>query len=404
MPVSPEIKKQVLASIREEDMIQLSRQLVQIPSETGSEKKVSEFCQAQLRAMGLEVRALCAPGAPDRPNVVALWRGAGGGPKVMFSGHLDTVGPGDRSKWITDPYGGVVIDGKLYGRGAMDSKGGGIASIFIALKAIQKAGLRLKGDVVLVCTVDEEVGNKMGMRFLVESGTIDPDMVVYCVHSDMEIKAYFKGVCWLEWTVHGQNAHGSMPSRGINALLQATRIIAEIQRRGCLPFKRHPMVGDMTFNFGWINAGSASPRYNVVPDVCQFGLDVRLVPGQSTTQLENEMNALIADLKKLDPVLNASFKFVTRREPRSVSEDQPVLQIVKRAAMQVMGREPKVGGTISTGDLTAILEKGIPGIGFGPGDLDRGNAHKENEFIEVDQLMDATKIYAVTMLDACGVA
>lgn len=403
MPVSEDLKRQVLGYICPEDVIELSRELVRIPSDTGHEKTVSDFCVSTLTRMGLDTRGIASPAAPDRPNTVGLWRGSGGGPTVMFSGHLDTVGPGDRAKWITDPYGGEVIDGKIYGRGAMDSKGGGIASIVIALRAIQKAGVRLKGDLLVVGSVDEEVGGRMGMRFLVESNSIRPDMVVYCVHSDMEIKANFKGVCWLEWTVRGQTAHGSMPHRGVNAVLSATRLIGELERRGVLPFDRHPILGDMTYNFGWITGGEY-PRYNQVADVCKFGLDVRLVPGQSSAQLEAGMNALIAELRGKDPTFDASFKFATRREPRFVPESESVLQIVKRAATEVMGRPPRVGGTISTGDLTAILEKGIPGIGFGPGDLDRGNAHKENEFIEVDQLVDATKIYALTMMEACGVA
>ncbi len=397
-----EIKKTVLAHVHRDEVIELSRELIRIPSETGDEKAVSEFCISTMREMGLEARGVEA--APNRPNAVGRWGGDGGGPTVMFSGHLDTVGVGDRAKWFTDPYGGEVIDDKLYGRGAMDSKGGGIASVLIALKAIQRAGVRLKGDVLAVGTVDEEVGGRYGMRFLIESNAIEPDMVVYCVHSDMEIKAYFKGVCWLKWTVRGQTAHGSMPHKGVNAVTRAARLIAEIERRGGIPFERHPIVGDHTVNFGWIAGGGERPRYNMVADGCQFGVDMRLVPGQSTSQLEKEMTALIAELKAQDPDLEASFEFVTRREPRSVPEDEPVLQIVRRAATEVMGREPVIGGTISTGDLTSILEKGIPGIGFGPGDLDRGNAHKENEFIEVSQLVDATKVYALTMLEACGVA
>jgi acetylornithine deacetylase/succinyl-diaminopimelate desuccinylase family protein len=404
MPVSEDIKRRVLANVNQDDVIELSRKLVRIPSETGNEKAVSDLCVGMLREDGLDVRAVAAPTAPERPNVVGMWHGVGGGPTVMFSGHLDTVGVGDRFKWITDPYGGEVIDGRLYGRGAMDSKGGGIASVLVALRAIQKAGLRLKGNVLVVGTVDEEAGGRLGMRFLIESGAIQPDMVVYCVHSNMEIKAYFKGVCWLEWTVHGQTAHGSMPHRGVNAVTRAAYLITVLEQRGILPFERHPILGDMSYNFGWITGGGEKPRYNMVPDLCQFGLDVRLVPGQSSTQLEQAMQALTAELKTEDPALDASFKFVTRREPCSVSQDQPVLRIVKGAAAQIMGHEPTVSGTISTGDLTSILEKGIPGIGFGPGDLDRGNAHKENEFIEVSQLVDATKVYALTMLEACGIA
>jgi len=401
MKIATDLKRLVLDRIRLEDVIGLSQALIRIPSETGHERQVSEFLQSKMRDMSLDVQAVEAE--PGRPNALGLWRGTGEGPTVMFSGHMDTVGVGNLAAWRTDPFKGEVIDGKLYGRGAMDSKGGGLASILVALRALQESGIKLRGNVLVVGTVDEEVGGRKGMQFLVRSGAINPDMVVYCVHSDMEIKAYFKGVAWLHWHIQGQTAHGSMPSRGVNAITRAAQIIAALDELGGLPYERHPILGDHTINFGWISGGGGDRRFNVVPDQCEFGMDMRLVPGQSTDLVETWLRDFLEKMRESDPNLEASFEFYTRREPRSVPLDEPILQIVKQAAVEVLGREPTIGGTISTGDLTAVLDKGIPGIGFGPGDLERGNAHKENEFIEVDQLVDATKIYALTMLEACGV-
>jgi acetylornithine deacetylase/succinyl-diaminopimelate desuccinylase-like protein len=286
----------------------------------------------------------------------------------------------------------------------MDSKGGGLASIIVALRAIQESGLRLKGNILVVGTVDEERGGRKGMQYLVNSGAINPDMVVYCVHSDMEIKAHFKGVAWLHWIVRGQSAHGSMPHKGVNAITRAMQIIAELEKTHGLPYEVHPILGHHTLNFGWISGGGENPRYNMVCDQCEFGIDMRLVPGQSTDYVEQYLQDLILNLQEDDPQFDASFSFYTRREPRAVREDEPILQIVKSAAAEVMGHPPIIGGTISTGDLTAILDKGIPGIGFGPGDLERGNAHKQDEFIEVDQLLAATKTYALVMMEACGIA
>ncbi|MFQ5856590.1 MAG: M20 family metallopeptidase, partial [Anaerolineae bacterium] len=375
--------------------------LISIPSETGNEKEVSDFVVSHMRSLGMEAEGVA--GAPDRPNAVGQLRGVSGGPTVQYSGHLDTVGPGDLSKWITDPYGGEVIDGKIYGRGAMDSKGGGMASTLIALKAILDAGIRLKGDIIVVGTVDEEVGGQWGMGYLYENDVVDPDICIYCVHSDMEIKAHFKGIFWTKWTVRGHTAHGSMPHRGVNAISRAAKIIAEIDRRSGVSYEPHPILGDHTVNFGWIHAGPEY-KYNVVSDLCEFGVDMRLVLGQSPAQAEKELMELIERQKAEDPQLDVSFEVIQRHEPVSVSEDEEVLQIVKRAATEIMGREPSIGGTIAAGDLAPIFAKGKVGVGFGPGDLERGNAHKENEFLEIDQLVDCTKIYALTMLETCGVA
>ncbi len=401
MPVSAAVKAKVLAQIKEADLIALSRDLIKIPSPTGEEKAVSDFAAGYLRQIGLEVQQ--PAGAPDRPNVMAKWKGVGGGASAQFSGHLDTVGPGDLKKWITDPFGGEVIDGKIYGRGSMDSKGGGIASCVMALKAIKDAGFRLKGDVTIVGTVDEEVGGKLGMRYLGQCGLLTSDRYIYCVHSDMEIKAYFKGVLWTKLIVRGQTAHGSMPYKGVSAISRAAKFITTIDG-GATKVPPHPILGDHTWNFGWIHAGGPANRFNMVGDYCENSFDMRLIPGQTPEGLRAQLIELLEKQKKSDPAFDYTLETVLMDPPAQVAENDPNLIAVKEAAKEIMGHYPKVGGTIATGDLGAVFAKGQTGVGFGPGDLERGNAHKENEFLELDQLLATTKIYALIMLDQCGVA
>lgn len=400
MASKDEIRKKVLDNVREKDLIELSRALIKIPSETGKEKQVSDFLVSHLKGMGLDARGYEA--VPDRPNAVGLWKGAGGGPRTMFSAHLDTVPPGDLKKWKTDPYGGEVIDGKIYGRGAMDSKGGGIASAVIALKAVQEAGVKLKGDVLIVGTVDEEVFGKNGMHYLITHDVVNPDLCLYCVHSDMEIKAYFKGALWTKLTVRGQTAHGSMPWRGVNAITGAAKFLTELLRRG-IPYQKHPVLGDFSVNFGWVHAGPER-KYNMVADLCELGIDMRLVPGQTPQGVHAQMVEILSELRKKDPKFDASLDIILADDSAQVGEDEPMLKAVKTIGKEILGHTPKVGGTIATGDLGPIFRKGKSGVGFGPGDLERGNAHKENEFLEVDQLVAASKIYALVMLDVCGVA
>ncbi|MDQ7793299.1 MAG: ArgE/DapE family deacylase [bacterium] len=395
-----ELEKAVLARITESDLVSLSRELVRRPSETGKEKEVSDFCVASMKELGMQAQGI--EGQPARPNAVGVLKGVGGGPRVQFSGHLDTVPPGDLAKWITDPYGGEVIDGKIYGRGVMDSKGGGIASTLVAIRAIREAGVQLRGDINVVGTVDEEVGGRWGMRFLVENGHVNPDLCIYCVHSDMEIKAHFKGVLWTKLTVRGQTAHGSMPYKGVNAITRASRYVVNLEDKG-VPYQSHPILNDFTMNFGWVHAGP-DLRYNMVADLCELGIDMRLVPGQTTEAVYQHMKAILAEMKRSDAKLDADLAVIMRDEPVSVPDTDPVLTVVRTAARDVLGEDPAIGGTIAAGDLAPIFKRGLKGVGFGPGDLERGNAHKENEFLEIDQLLLASRVYALIMLRAGVVA
>jgi len=395
MKTLEEAKKDILSRITKDRLIEVSRELVAIPSETGNEKAVSHFMGNKLKEMGLDVK--WAEGEKDRPNCIGILHGTTGKPNVQFSGHLDTVGPGDLNKWKTDPYGGAVIGNLIYGLGVMDSKGGGTASVIVALEALIASGIKLKGDISVVGTVDEEIGGRLGMHYLFGNGIVNPDLCIYCVHSDMEIKAYFKGLTQYKLTVRGQTAHGSTPKEGVNAINGAIKILAALESG--LPYQKHRVLGDHTVNYGWIKGGQ---KYNVVCDHCEAGIDMRLVPGQSWQMAVEHMEKVIADLKKKDPDLDASIEVIQDHDPVELSEDDSALKIVSEAAKEIRGEYPKISGTIAAGDLAAIFKKGgTPAIGYGPGDLKRGNAHKENEFLEIDQLIDASKVYATIMLNTC---
>jgi succinyl-diaminopimelate desuccinylase len=393
------VEERVLSKIKEEDVIELSRKLISIPSETGKEKRVGEFVADEMRKLGLEVKF---EGEKDRPNVLGTLRGTRGSPVISYGAHLDTVPPGDPKKWIADPYSGKVIDGKIYGRGAMDSKGGGVAATLSAVKAIVDSKVKLNGNVVLVATVDEEVGGPAGSKLLIEQGHLRPDIHIYCVHSDLEIKGYLKGITWVKLKVRGQTAHGSMPHMGVNAISKTVKILSELERVGP-KYKKHSVLGDGTYNFGWIHAGP-DYKYNVIPDYCETGIDFRLVPGQTPDGIVKQLQEIVASLKANDPQMDAEVEMVQSDPPHEIPSDDPAIRLISESAKKVLGVYPKITGTIAAGDLAPLFKKGLKGIGFGPGDLERGRAHKENEFLEVDQLVKAAKIYAVSMLNGCGVA
>ena len=180
--------------------------------------------------------------------------------------------------------------------------------------------------------VDADVGGRRGMFYLVENGIVDPDICIYCVHSDMEIKAYFKGLTQYKLTVKGQTAHGSTPKEGVNAINGAIKILAELESG--LPYEKHPVLGDHTVNFGWIRGGE---KYNIVCDHCEAGIDMRLVPGQTWQKAVKYMEDVIANLKKKYPELDASIEVIQNHLPIELKEDDVSLKIMREAAKEILG-------------------------------------------------------------------
>lgn len=386
----------VVSNIYEDELIILCRSLVKIPSETGNEKEVSDFCVGYMQSLGMDAHGI--EGQAGRPNALGSITGQQGRRTLQLFTHLDTMPVGDRPKWNTDPYGGEVVDGKIYGRGVLDSKGGGMAAMLIATKAVIQSGIRLKDNLILAGLVDGEVDGRWGMRYLVEEGYINPDLCVYASHSDLQIMAHFKGLLWAKLSIKGKAAHGGMPWQGKNAVLAACEFINMLKTQG-ISYAKHPVLGDSTYNVGWIKAGE---KYNVVPDVCELGIDMRLVPGQSTHATFEELSSILSELRRRSVFDDAKLEMVLSVEPVSVPDDEPVLRATSAAAEKVLGHPPKIRGHISGGALPPVFAKGRNGIAFGPGDLERGNAHREDEFLELDQLIAAAKVYAILILDACG--
>ncbi|MDQ7793295.1 MAG: M20 family metallopeptidase [bacterium] len=395
-----EQERRVIADIGAQELIELSRGLVAVPSETGNEGKCSALVQDLMARVGMKVHGVEAE--PGRPNAYGVLKGVGNGPSLQLSAHLDTVPAGDRSRWQVDPYAGAVVDGKLFGRGAMDSKGGGVASAIVALRALQRNGVRTRGDVYFVATVDEEVGGAAGMGFLARRGLLVADYFLNCVHSDLEIKAHFKGVVRAVVTFLGETAHGSTPHRGVNAAVVASRFVDRLMLAG-MPSPPDPIMGRSTVSLGWMSTG-VDRRFNVVAPRCEVGLDLRLSRNDPCGEVQQRLRDAVAAACAEFPGANAEVVFPTARGCVSVPDDDRLLNQVRECARLALGEAPPVTSTISTGDLTHVFALGKRGIGFGPGDLDRGNAHKENEFLEVDQLVAASRVYAVTIMRVCGVA
>ena len=384
----------VLSHIDEAEVVRLAQELVKIPSENppGGEKRVAEFLGNYMRDMGLEVQVKDVE--PGRPNVIGVLRGAAEGPVILLNGHLDVVPAGDG--WTVDPYGGTIADGRLYGRGSADMKGP-IAAMVAAVKTIQRADVSLRGTVVIAGVVSEE-DSQAGTKQLAKD-RVKADFAIVGEPTGLKPVIAHKGNIYFDITTRGIAAHGSIPDHGLNAIEKMFSVgkgLEGLSQR--LREKSHYLVGHPTLSIGTIKGGTIT---NAVPDQCVMSVDRRLIPGETAAEAEAEIWELLNTLAAADPEFRAELEVPVAALPMETSESGSVVRAVRSATMRVLGADPGVHGWSATCDANILMnEMGIPTVIFGPGDI--ATAHRPDEYIEIDQLTQATMIYSLAILDLLG--
>lgn len=380
----------------EHDILRIASDLIRIPSvsslpdATAQYERVVAYLQDELARLGVEGQ-VHRNGDAAGPNLVARFAGQGEGPVVALGGHTDVV-VANEPDWLTGSgFTPREIDGRLYGRGAADMKGG-LAACLVAIAAFRAVVPNHRGQVMFIACVDEEVGGGNGMGFLVEAGHVRADAVINAEQTGLEIKTAYKGNCWLRVAVHGRTAHGSTPERGVNAIEKAATVIGALYAHG-VTSTPHPVLGSGTFNVGTIAGGEAK---NVVPARCEFTVDARLVPGQTAEGVLQEVRAIIAGCMAADPDLVADAAFDGRQtSPIALAASEPLVQALMSAGEVALGERPRTGGFISAGDMWHFLSRGVPAVMCGPGHLE--DIHRANEFATCAELVGAAKLYALTL-------
>jgi acetylornithine deacetylase/succinyl-diaminopimelate desuccinylase family protein len=380
----------------------LTRQLVAIPSHSGvptREKEVAEKLHEYLVRNGISARLRKVE--KDRPNVIATVKGeTGGGKSLMFNGHMDTVPEYDMD---IPPFVPKVRGGKLYGRGALDMKGG-LASMACALVAIEKSRLRLQSDLVLTAVVGEEERSE-GMEDVVIRGP-KTDLAVIGEPTDLEIQPSHRGLEWLEVHVYGKAAHGGQADRGVNAISMAAKFINAVES-DLLPklakrTSRHTLPP--TLNLGVIEGGQ---QPSSVADHCVVRIDRRWTPEESLDQVFQEIYDVFDGIKKEHP----GFKAKLKRDPRNmktmthvpnvVSRDHLLVRALEGAVRREAGRPPKLTSFWGWTDAALLTHFAkTPTVVFGPGG---GGAHARTEYVKVADLATCTRVYSGIALDLCGV-
>ena len=382
----------VLEKIAADEIIELTRQLIRIPSENppGGEGEIAEFIAEKLKDLGLTVRVY--EFKPGRPSVVGLLSGVKEKPTLMFNGHMDTVPVGDKDLWSVEPFEGVLRDGRIYGRGAADMKGA-LAAMIASVKAIVESEVNLRGRLILTFVADEEVTG-YGTRDLIRRG-YRADFAIVGEPNELNVQTAHKGLLWLKVVIRGKAAHASIPHQGVNAIYRMADFCLALEKmNSLLAEKKHALLGPPTINVGTIKGGI---KTNIVPDYCEITIDRRLIPGEKPVDVKREIEETLESLGGKTSKLQTQVEVINVAEPSETAQDELIVQVARKAVREVIGRDPGVTGFTATCDMRFLVnEAGIPTIILGPGSLRQ--AHVIDEYVEVEQVINAAKIYTSIIL------
>jgi acetylornithine deacetylase len=374
-----------LHDARSGDPEALTQALVRIPSvnpdlEPGGagEGDISDFCATLLQEWGLDTEVREA--APGRPNVVA--RLEGDGPTLLLNGHLDTVGV---ASMTIDPFGGARRNGRIWGRGSCDMKGG-VAALLSATHALAREGPR--PNLIVALTADEENAS-VGMSRLVASG-LTADCAVVCEPTELSVMPAHKGFVWLRVSFRGRAAHGSRPDLGIDAVRHAARYLVSLDAHGedLLRAPAHPLLGHGSFHAGTIAGGSAASVY---PESCVLVLERRTLPNEPRSDVIAPFEVALRALAGEEPGLDASIDVTLERPGSDVPRDTPFVGMLLDA-LRSEGCSPEVRGMSAWVDAAYLNGIGIPAVCFGPGSIEQ--AHTADEWIDADQIGSCASVLA----------
>ena len=397
------------------------QRLVQERSIRGEESKAQAIIVEKLRQIGLQLDIWEIGGkeltshpvfSSDRkefkgnPNVVGIWKGTGNGKSMILNGHIDVVPEGDLDEWEYDPYSGIIRNGKLYGRGATDMKGGTV-SLLLAIEAIKACGIKLKGDVIFQSVIEEESGGAGTLAAVLRGykadGAIIPEP------TNMKLFPKQQGSMWFRIKVKGRSAHGGTRYEGVSAIEKMIVLIKELQQ---LEMNRNQKINDPLYegtpipipiNIGKIYSGQWPSS---VPDLAIIEGRMGVAPNETMENAQKEMEACLAKLAIKDlwftenpPVIEW---FGGRWQPGNLDLGHTLIQTVSRSFQKIKGSAPIIeaspwgtdGGILSSAGQTPVVV-------FGPGVTEV--AHDTNEHIVIDDVFEAAEVIALTLLEWCGV-
>lgn len=412
-----------LIEARRDDLIALTQDLIRIPTLNppgDNYLDICEFLSKRLKSSGFQVELIRAEGTPGdsdtypRWNVVARHEGSRSGECLHFNSHIDVVEVG--RGWSFDPFAGTLKDGKIYGRGACDMKGG-LAASLIAAEAFLELCPDFSGAVEISCTADEETGGYGGVAYLAEQGYFSPERVQHVIIPEPlnkdRVCLGHRGVWWAEIETHGEIAHGSMPFLGDCAVrhmgavldeMESTLFPALLEKRTAMPVVPEG-AKQSTLNINSLHGGQAELPADFtgwpsacVPDSCRMVIDRRFLVEEKIEDVKQEVTDVLERVKARRDHFRYDLKEMHQVLPSMTDRDAPIVKTVSRAIEEVLGLAPQYVVSPGTYDQKHIDRIGRLKncIAYGPGILDL--AHKPDEYVGVDDMIDSAKVMARTLL------
>ena len=344
-----------------------------VPGAAGA-ARVAEAIASHLRRIGLDVEVQEV--VPGRPNVIAVLEGRRPGRSLMFCGHMDTVGV----QGMTAPFDPVERDGRIYGRGAQDMKGG-VAAMIDAARLVAAEGLD-SGRLIIAAVADEEYAS-LGADALIARWRADAAVVTE--PTDMQIAIGHKGFAWYEIATAGRAAHGSRPKDGRDAIVRMGRVLHALEKldQRLQAGVAHPLLGAPSLHASQIEGGRELSSY---PDSCTLKLERRTVPGEDDASVTGELEGLLSHLRKADAEFEATLTPLFARPPYALAADHALPQALARAA----GTDRFVGMSFWT-DAAVLGSAGIASVLFGPGGA---GLHSTEEYVEIQDVLRCRDVLA----------
>lgn len=401
------------------EIIGFLQDLVRIPSITGDEKNIQTFVAKKLEAMDLKVdvwepsleKLKKHPGYvpvqmdyKNRPNVVGVHKGKSGGRSLLFNGHVDVIPVEPITAWKHNPWKAEIEEGKLYGRGASDMKGG-LAAMTMAVDCVLRAGIDLRGDVILEYVVDEEVSGHGTLDCILRGYKADAG--ISCEAGDLEVQPASTGSMWFEIRVEGKSASMSRIWEAVSAIEKGYKIYQAVSDYQAIRLmdKKHPLYldskGSLACFVGMFNSGSypSSPS-----DLCILKGRMGVLPNENPRQVQQDFIEYVKEVASTDPWLRKhppTTRFTGYyAEPGEIPADHPICKCVADSFEQALGRKAVIKGHEGAADTRFLIQYGkTPTVIFGPGTITQ--MHATNEWINVDDLISTVKVLALTISNWC---
>ncbi len=412
--LDPQLAARILAEVREEEIVAMSCDVINIPSPTGEELQMAEYMRTALAQLGLHVT--WQEVEESRANVVGRWLGTGGGKNLMFNGHMDTSNTGreDFLSGIGYKPSAVVKDGFIYGLGIYNMKGA-LVCYTHAVKALQRAGVRLQGDVIVAAVAGEIEktqwgefkgkeyrGYGFGTHYLVNHGVL-PDMCILGEPTDMHLVLEHFGSMWVRISCTGNYVHTAFCEgrEEMNSVRRMYELMGPIMQWIAEWEKKAAYGGKKAIvNIGGIRGGHAW-RASRTPEKSDIFLDVRVPPIMAMSEARRSVQQLFFTLEKQHPDWGLEFETYVSVPGARISEEHEMIRAIDANHERIMGKKPERETVVWCSDASVLSRYGVETVNYGPSS---GPRDKMGEKVLIKTLVDITKIYALTAAELCGVS